>query len=596
MYTIILASSNQWSGCQCHLKNFSWHAMSYIKAIECIWEIAMTLQNGIISRGLCNQKKDQWLLRISHIILRLIIIAVPLSMAFQTKAFSSGTILSFEENVDRLGNDYLDMELDTPDPSLCRNECALDANCKAFTYVKPSIQGPKAKCYLKSPAPPPAENNCCVSGVRTGVLLTTEIGSDRPGSDYSGLDVHDIGECRAKCGLDPACKAYTFVNPGVQGPNARCYLKNSVPSLHRNDCCVSGIKLEAGQLPSGSYQQTCNNMQVNDSSLNASCRRQDGVWQSTTLANFDRCIGDIANLNGMLRCNKGDSPPAGSYQRTCRDIWIEETILHASCKRRNGDWLTSSLDTKDCRGEIYNLDGYLSCFLGSTMPPPGSYLQTCRDVSLVEGVLRASCKKLDGRWQVSQLAALNECKSQIRNIDGYLTCDRGTSSAPAGSYLKTCHDVQVIDTSMTARCKRKNGTWISARLDGFDQCVGDIANNDGVLKCNKGQEVSKTCSGSAANSSYKAFTFGIKDNLHCAKTTYRVYANSLDEATQCVERSYPDALIVKPPVTLNYYPFSMTSFLGCYTGAAPAFSSEDAKLCAQSMCENCQIVMGGSCP
>jgi hypothetical protein len=73
---------------------------------------------------------------------------------------------SFEPNTDRLGSDYFGFDLPGPQPSLCQQACIGDANCRAWTYVNPGIQGPQARCYLKNPAPPPTPSNCCVSGAK----------------------------------------------------------------------------------------------------------------------------------------------------------------------------------------------------------------------------------------------------------------------------------------------------------------------------------------------------------------------------------------------------------------------------------------------
>ena len=45
---------------------------------------------------------------------------------------------------------------------------------------------------------------------------------------------------------DARCVAFTYVNPNVQGPNARCWLKNAVPNPVANPCCTSGVKGERG--------------------------------------------------------------------------------------------------------------------------------------------------------------------------------------------------------------------------------------------------------------------------------------------------------------------------------------------------------------
>ncbi|MBI5624214.1 MAG: PAN domain-containing protein [Elusimicrobia bacterium] len=71
-----------------------------------------------------------------------------------------------EEGVNRGGGDYRDLDLPSADPELCRQECAKDARCWAYTYVKPGVQGSKARCWLKSGIPSAAKDDCCVSGVR----------------------------------------------------------------------------------------------------------------------------------------------------------------------------------------------------------------------------------------------------------------------------------------------------------------------------------------------------------------------------------------------------------------------------------------------
>jgi hypothetical protein len=76
---------------------------------------------------------------------------------------------------------------------------------------------------------------------------------DRPGQDYKSFDIdsHAVYECESACNVDAKCKAWTYVKAGVQGANARCWLKTGVPELKSNLCCVSGLK--AGICDSGSY-------------------------------------------------------------------------------------------------------------------------------------------------------------------------------------------------------------------------------------------------------------------------------------------------------------------------------------------------------
>ena len=73
---------------------------------------------------------------------------------------------TLELNVDRPGSDFDNFDLDEAKPELCQARCAANPRCLAVTYVKPGVQGAKARCWLKDPAPPAIPSECCVSGVR----------------------------------------------------------------------------------------------------------------------------------------------------------------------------------------------------------------------------------------------------------------------------------------------------------------------------------------------------------------------------------------------------------------------------------------------
>lgn len=78
----------------------------------------------------------------------------------------SRTMPTIERGVDRPGNDYSDFDLVAPDLGLCRQACADDEKCRAYTYVSPGIQGPKPRCWLKDSVPASTNNLCCTSGVK----------------------------------------------------------------------------------------------------------------------------------------------------------------------------------------------------------------------------------------------------------------------------------------------------------------------------------------------------------------------------------------------------------------------------------------------
>ena len=66
---------------------------------------------------------------------------------------------TFEYDTNRSGSDYRSFETQA-DPAVCRNECAKDPTCRAFTYVKPGVQGPNAKCWLKNSVPGASAIRC----------------------------------------------------------------------------------------------------------------------------------------------------------------------------------------------------------------------------------------------------------------------------------------------------------------------------------------------------------------------------------------------------------------------------------------------------
>jgi hypothetical protein len=81
---------------------------------------------------------------------------------------------------------------------------------------------------------------------------TLEFGVNRPGQDLTSIElaVASALECQKACDGNPNCRAFTFVNPGVQGPNARCWLKSGVPAPQSHFCCTSGVKQASRALPS----------------------------------------------------------------------------------------------------------------------------------------------------------------------------------------------------------------------------------------------------------------------------------------------------------------------------------------------------------
>ena len=73
--------------------------------------------------------------------------------------------VGLEPGMDRQGLDYRSFEIDGG-PGACRDACASEARCQAYTWVRPGVQKPKAVCWLKDGVPSPTSNANCVSGVK----------------------------------------------------------------------------------------------------------------------------------------------------------------------------------------------------------------------------------------------------------------------------------------------------------------------------------------------------------------------------------------------------------------------------------------------
>ncbi|MBN9670086.1 PAN domain-containing protein [Roseibium aggregatum] len=76
---------------------------------------------------------------------------------------------------------------------------------------------------------------------------TFEVGVDRMGGDYRSfwLPRPEPALCQKQCEQEEQCRAWTYVVPGHQGSQAKCWLKSRVPNPRNAQCCVSGVKTGA---------------------------------------------------------------------------------------------------------------------------------------------------------------------------------------------------------------------------------------------------------------------------------------------------------------------------------------------------------------
>ncbi len=85
---------------------------------------------------------------------------------FYTSNHEAMNICGMEWNTDRPGSDFKFFALSIDDPNICRNACMNEAGCRAWTYVRPNIQGPNPMCWLKNSIPKAVKNKNCLSGVK----------------------------------------------------------------------------------------------------------------------------------------------------------------------------------------------------------------------------------------------------------------------------------------------------------------------------------------------------------------------------------------------------------------------------------------------
>src|SRR5260370_1046239 len=126
--------------------------------------------------------------------------------------------------------------------------------------------------------------------------------------------------------------------------------------------------------------------------------------------------------------------PNGTYQRTCQDINFNGAKLWARCQNADGGWNNTSLDYRNCGGrEVTNDNGNLRCAGGH--PPrhssgwpgrfaPGGYKPNLPKGRINGNKMYATCQTADGGWHDTSLSNVNQCQSPIANNNGNLRCPK----------------------------------------------------------------------------------------------------------------------------------------------------------------------------
>jgi hypothetical protein len=117
----------------------------------------------------------------------------------------------------------------------------------------------------------------------------------------------------------------------------------------------------ASALPPGSYLQTCQNFSESGATLTASCRTRAGTTRRSSIdaGGCRRSGGTISNENGSLTCI--GRLPAGSYQKSCASR-VYDGLLRASCRSTSGQIVHNEIVASSCAGgDLANINGRLRC-------------------------------------------------------------------------------------------------------------------------------------------------------------------------------------------------------------------------------------------
>jgi hypothetical protein len=89
---------------------------------------------------------------------------------------------------------------------------------------------------------------------------------------------------------------------------------------------------------------------------------------------------------------------------------------------------------------------------------------------------------------MSQLGLTSKCSlvAGAAMLLSFAAAPIHAQGSPPGSYLRSCTQVATRGDTLTADCRRTDGSWGRTALRDVGRCVGDIGNMDGQLTCNGG--------------------------------------------------------------------------------------------------------------
>ena len=135
-------------------------------------------------------------------------------------------------------------------------------------------------------------------------------------------------------------------------------------TLFKYPSCRSGLSGMDGFLtcdkgdsapPGGGYAASCRNIDVEKGTLYGTCRNVNGDWKETSLP-LGRCNYQIYNGDGVLQCTL----PHGTYQRSCRNARVVNSTLIADCRNDGGAYVVTTAAAA-CNRDLANINGSLRC-------------------------------------------------------------------------------------------------------------------------------------------------------------------------------------------------------------------------------------------
>jgi hypothetical protein len=163
--------------------------------------------------------------------------------------------------------------------------------------------------------------------------------------------------------------------------------------------------LPAHAAPRGSYMQSCQNIRDDGRTLSAQCRDRDGRYRPSTLRYRD-CRAEISNQDGQLTCVGGRPGGGGGWGGGSGD------------GRPGGDWDHG----RPGNGGGWNDGRPGNGWGGNVSLPGGSWARSCRNSTMRGSTLYAECKGLK-RWQDTRLD-VRQCRSgRAGNREGQLVCE-----------------------------------------------------------------------------------------------------------------------------------------------------------------------------